>query len=116
MLKKNIELNPQCINGTIAFAVTNRGHLIPCCRCDDPPTMNDPEFQKLLAVSKISDYNSIEEILTTEEWINFEKNLKNHKGPPACFYICKKDKNEKDIQTTKMIDTETKKIVFKDRR
>jgi hypothetical protein len=115
-MSTNVILDPQCIKGTMAFAITNRGHLIPCCRCDDPPTMNDPEFQKLLAVSKISDYNSIEEILKTTEWIEFEKNLKEHKGPQTCYNTCRKNKKESEIQTLKMIDTKTNKIIFKDQR
>ena len=34
--KQSNQLDPQCFNGKMSFAVTNRGHLIPCCRCDDP--------------------------------------------------------------------------------
>jgi hypothetical protein len=115
-MSEKIELDPQCFKGTIAFAVTNRGHLIPCCRCDDPPTVRDPEFQKLLAVSKISDYNSIEEILATKEWLEFEENLRNHKGPDACIKTCRKNKEEKDTQVLKMIDPESNQILHKDYR
>jgi len=115
-MTKKTELDPQCINGTIAYAVTNRGHLIPCCRCDDPQTMNDSEFQKLLSVSKISDYNSINEILQTKEWIEFEENLKNNKGPHACFHTCRKNKEEKDTQVLKIIDPEKNKILHKNSR
>jgi|SRR6056297_779578 len=115
-MRKDTELDPQCFKGTIAYAVTNRGHLIPCCRCDDPATMNDPEFQKLLAVSKISDYDNIDEILSTKEWIEFVENLKNHKGPHACFHTCRKNKEEKNTQVLKMIDTESNEILHKDHR
>lgn len=111
-----MKLDPLCFKDRIAFAVTNRGHLIPCCRCDDPLTMNDPEFQKLLAVSKISDYNSIEEILVTKEWKEFEENLRNHKGPHACFHTCRKNKEEKNIQSIKLIDTQNDKVVYEENR
>lgn len=107
-MKEKPELDPLCIKGKIAMAITNRGELIPCCRCDDPHTINDNEFQKLLAVSKISDYNSIDEILDTEEWRNFEENLRNNRGPQACWNTCKKDKSQKDIQTLTVINPENK--------
>ena len=41
------------------------------CYCDDPPTTNDPEFQKLMAVSKLDDNESIKEILAKKEWARF---------------------------------------------
>tara|TARA_Y100000389_G_C16988810_1_gene283883 strand:+ start:152 stop:487 length:336 start_codon:yes stop_codon:yes gene_type:complete len=111
-----MKLDPQCTKGTIAFAVTNRGHLIPCCRCDDPPTMNDPKFQELLAVSKISDYNSVSEILETKEWVDFYNNLKNHIGPQACWHTCRKNKEEEAVQVIKMIDTKNNKVMYEDKR
>jgi len=105
-MKKNNTLDPLCLKGKIAMAITNRGELIPCCRCDDPHTTNDTEFQKLLKVSKISDYDSIDEILKTKEWKRFKKNLENNIGPKACWETCRKNKPENDIQTLTSIDTE----------
>jgi hypothetical protein len=103
-MNDNIELDPLCFKGSIAFAVTNRGHLIPCCRCDDPLTINDPEFQKLLSVSKISEYDSIDQILATNEWKEFEENLRNHTGPDACIRTCQKHKSQNTKQVIKVID------------
>lgn len=110
------KLDPQCFKNKIAFAVTNRGELIPCCRCDDPKTINDPEFKKLLKVSKISNYNTIEDILTTPEWINFEKDLRNNKGPDACWHTCRSNKRLDDIQEVKLIDPLTNNTLYKDTR
>lgn len=101
------ELDPLCIKAQIGFAVTNRGELIPCCRCDEPKTMNDPKFQKLLAVSKIEDYDSVDEILQTKQWKQFFKNLQNHKGPAACWRTCKKNKGQDKTQTFSVIDPVT---------
>lgn len=101
------ELDPLCIKAQIGFAVTNRGELIPCCRCDEPKTMNDLEFQKLLAVSKIEDYDSVDEILQTKQWKQFFKNLQNHKGPAACWRTCKKNKGQDKTQTFSVIDPVT---------
>lgn len=99
------ELDPLCLKGAIAIAVTNQGHLVPCCRCDDPRTMNNPEFQKLLAVSKISDYENIEQIMYTEEWSKFKSELEQHRAPPGCWSVCRKNKPEEHKQSWSVIDT-----------
>ena len=96
-----IKLDPICFKNQ-SMGVTNTGYLLPCCYCDDLPTLEDSEFQKLMAVSKIDDYETINEIIFSKEWKEFEENLRNHKGPPCCFHICRirEDKNNivrKDI-------------------
>lgn len=113
---KKVELDPLCQKGKIAMAVTNRGQLIPCCRCDDPRTMNDPEFQKLLKVSNIRDYDSIQEILNTKEWAEFNENLKNNIGPNACLETCRKNKPEEEIQNLKVFDPNTDMIIDEQNR
>ena len=61
------ELEPRCmIQGNERrqqAAVTNRGHLIPCCWIDQTEELKHPTMQKILAVSKISEVESIDEIL-----------------------------------------------------
>jgi len=101
-MTKEIKLDPICFRGTHMMAITNTGYLLPCCYCDHPSTLEDIEFKKLLAVSKIEDYETIDEILSKKEWIDFEENLRNHKGAPACIEVCRvrEDKNNiirKDI-------------------
>lgn len=107
----NYKLDPQCFKDEMSFAVTNRGHLIPCCRCDDPFTMEDPKFKKLLSVSKIDRYESIDEIIRQKEWLDFMRDLENHKGPHACFFTCRQNKAEDSIQTLEVLDPETKEVV-----
>lgn len=84
------KLDPKCLDNRMQAAITNRGELIPCCYCDTEKTLEDSKFQQLLKVSKISDYDTIEEIYLTKEWINFKKDLENDKGPWACQTICLK--------------------------
>ena len=87
------KLKPLCFKD-FSMAITNKGYLIPCCFCDDPPTMDDPEFQKLLKVSNIKDYDNIEDIFYTKEWMDFYKKLENNIAPcDACLSVCsvKKD-------------------------
>ena len=88
------KLDPECFKGNIGFAVTNRGELIPCCYCDVPNTINDPKFAKLLAVSKLSEVDCIQEILLTDEWQEFYSDLLNNKGPPACWNTCLEKKGD----------------------
>jgi len=97
---KNISMAPQCMpqregdtKERQTPAVTNTGHLIPCCWLDTTNTLKHPIMKKMLKVSKIDDYNSIDEILLTKEWINFAKNLSENnidKIVPECYNICKK--------------------------
>ena len=54
-----IKLKPRCMvksrTGQHQAAVSNRGHLIPCCWLDEKQTMDHPIMQELLKVSKISE-------------------------------------------------------------
>jgi len=104
-MKKHISSNkkylmPKCFNGHLQAAITNRGHLIPCCYCDTKTNLSSPEMIKLLKVSKIEDYDSIEEILLTDEWLEFANNLASDKGPPACWNVCVSGKNDTKRHTT----------------
>ena len=107
------ELDPLCFKSTIGMAVTNRGELIPCCRCDRPDNLDDPLFKYLLDVSKISEYNTIQEILDTEEWKNFYYGLSQNIGPMACVKTCSKERNKDKTQTFKILDPKTGEVKAK---
>ena len=80
-------------------AVTNRGHLIPCCWIDQTEELKHPTMQKMLAVSKIDEVESIDEILLSEPWQKFAKDLaeRNMKEiMPVCIKHCKKWSGGKD--------------------
>ena len=107
---KNIKLDPKCmrkrnrssfktgpdsISSKMDPAVTNRGHLVPCCFIDQQEELDDPIMKKMLKVSKISEHNSVEDILYSDEWKEFAKNLaeKNiDKIMPVCILHCSKDR------------------------
>lgn len=93
-MHKKGNLNPKCLNGEIAYAVNNRGHLLPCCRCDNPNTLKDPFFQKLLKVSKISEVSNIDQILNSKEWKKFETRLRKNIGPEVCHRTCGRFKSQ----------------------
>ena len=97
------ELEPRCmIQGNERrqqAAVTNRGHLIPCCWIDQTEELKHPTMQKILAVSKISEVESIDEILLSEPWQKFAKDLAENNFKeimPVCVTHCIKryDKNK----------------------
>ena len=91
-LMKN-EIDAKCLDSRQqAFGLTNRGELIPCCWVDTGYNRDHPTFQKLVKVSNIADHDSIEDILMTDEWIEFTENLFNGKGMPVCHHVCKKRK------------------------
>ena len=85
---KNIKLDPICFK-EFAFSITNKGELLPCCYCDEQDTLDDPEFQKLVKVSKLKDYDKIEDIFKNKEWKEFYDLLvKNIPPCHACFQTC----------------------------
>ncbi len=109
---KNILFDPKCFKDQ-KLAITNRGELIPCCYLDSKCGMSDSEILKLLKVSKISDYEKIEDILNTPEWINFEKKLlrKNGPWPMACTYFCQVRPNDDFIKREEFFNPENSKKI-----
>ena len=45
-------------------------------------------FLKLLKVSKVSEHNSIKDIVLSDEWLEFCENLKKDIAPEQCFKTC----------------------------
>lgn len=114
-MTEKILLDPKCINGTIDMAVDNRGRLIPCCYCDVPKMTNDPEYSKLLEVSYLENYDSVEEILATKQWKRFFKRLKQNNGFSECNKVCRKDKSELHTRVSTYHDPENGSIIGTDK-
>lgn len=95
-MKKNKLLDPQCLKGTMQVALTNKGELIPCCYLDTRANNENETYKKLLKVSKIKDYEKIEDIYFTKEWLDFANDLRNDKGPIGCFLTCPNSKDDKN--------------------
>ena len=116
---KPFKFEPKCINGTMQAAVTNRGHLIPCCWLDDKNNLNHPIMKSLLKVSKISEVDDIEQIVFTKEWIEFEKNLKERnfdKILPTCKHQCQVREDKDKIKKEIFFDPKTGKMAWKNIR
>ena len=102
MKKVVMKFKPKCMQNKIQMALTNRGHLIPCCWCDEQWSLKTPAFQKLLKVSKVSEVEDIEEILMTKEWMEFEENLRlERKIPKICIDHCmiKEGDDDRKVET-----------------
>ena len=106
--KGPIKLMPRCMFKNKAksqqAAVSNRGHLIPCCWLDNANTLNHPIMKELLKVSKINEVEDIEQILFSKEWQEFEKNLRERnmdKILDCCKHHCRlrEDKDKLKIET-----------------
>jgi hypothetical protein len=65
------KFNPICITKAEGMAHTCSGHLIPCCYLDYVNNI-DPAYRELLKDElKLSNNDSVEDILTSDEWLNF---------------------------------------------
>jgi hypothetical protein len=105
-----MKFKPKCLRGEIQTALTNRGHLIPCCYCDEQWVLKLPEFKKILKVSKVSEVEDIEEILYSKEWMEFEENLRLEKNiPEVCIDHCK-DRGDDKIRKETCYDSTGKMV------
>mgnify|MGYP006139455333 CR=1 FL=1 len=134
MAKEIVKLSPLCLpdpkgkrpgkNGqkhVMPMAVNNRGYLLPCCWCDEKNITSSKQFKPLYDVSKLEDYNNINEILETKEWIEFENDLINardigdedslKKVQPVCIHHCKVRKEEDKMKIETHFSAEGKKVV-----
>ena len=99
-MAQDLKMKPKCMNGTIQAAVTNRGHLIPCCYCDEDWALRTPQLKRIVEVSKISEHDTIEDILFSKPWLDFEENLRTNninEIPKICIDHCK-DRGEDKIK------------------
>ena len=100
------------MRGEIQPALNNRGYLLTCCYCDQKRVLETTQFKKLLKVSKLSEVDSIEDIIFSDEWREFEENLRTEKNiPKVCIEHCK-DRGDDNIKRETYFDS-TGKIVGK---
>lgn len=100
-MENDIKLDPECLkggypgspHGGLTMMVTNTGHLMPCAQLNVGDGIRDPEIQELMKYTKISDYDSLDDIISHPKWIEHFENLKKNIAPDRCFYCCKADNN-----------------------
>ena len=92
-----MQFSPKCFPNkqrTQPAALTNRGELIPCCWIDHRDRLKHPTMVKMLKVSKVSDYENVEDIFKTKEWQDFAKNLAE-KNMQEIMPVCKQHCGDK---------------------
>ncbi len=100
-----VKIKPKCMYGMEA-AVTATGWLVPCCWCDQPPTMNNGNFKRMILNPKLSlsKIKNINEITYSDGWQEFKKHLIESnidKLPPVCKKHCEV-KDDGDNKTAKI--------------
>jgi len=107
-IKSNVGIKPMCIRGNMNLAVTNRGQLLPCCKCDTHRMMKDPEFKKLVDNSYLTDYNSVNDILNNDYYKAFQESLERNRCPFACWDLCRTNKEKGRQEMTVAVKGELK--------
>lgn len=95
-----VKLNPKCLNGEQQLAIDNFGHLIPCCQCDTGRNRYDPYYIEFLKSCSIKDYETLDEILLSDAWMDFAKGLQNDKGFKVCYWYCGRENKDHKSEIT----------------
>tara|TARA_S200002703_G_scaffold87984_1_gene75937 strand:- start:37 stop:327 length:291 start_codon:yes stop_codon:yes gene_type:complete len=84
-------IDPKCLKGTTSFGHDTRGFIMPCCWC--AVMMTGDEGLKSLSQDhlKLSNVDSVEQIINSEEWNEFFRILKEQPedAPQVCKHLCK---------------------------
>lgn len=82
---------PKCmINPETGIFYNNRGFLTPCCWADGPEEEDDwKEFYT--EELNVSNNDNIEDILTSDVWVDFFHNLSNGNKKRVCEIYCMED-------------------------
>ena len=85
-----MKINPKCKAGK-DYSYSAKGFLLPCCWCDTVNPETDKELHKLFNPElHLSNVDSIEEILLSDEWLNFDESITKDfdKAPKVCKRYC----------------------------
>ena len=92
-----VKLTPKCLSGK-GYGYSAQGYLIPCCWCDprEGRTANDQgaiETEQIKSIFikehlKLTNVDSINEILKSKEWKGFYETLIN--DPDNALEVCKR--------------------------
>ena len=93
MKKLKPKCHPDYENGQSQFGYSAQGYLLPCCWCDQ----GAPEFEKLKTEDlAVANNDSIQDIITSDAWIEFGNSLVASNGenaPEMCWKYCASDKD-----------------------
>ena len=123
---KNIKLRPRCLPNpddpnyiSMPLAINNRGYILPCCWCDEKSVTTSERFKKIYNVSKLENFDTVEQLMGQPEWKEFENDLVRardvgdnlNKINGVCIHHCKvREKEDKiKVETTYRNGKELKK-------
>jgi len=84
-------IDPKCLRDNHRWGYRNEGFILPCCYMWSAAPVLVPEL--LQDKFNLSNVNSIDEILNSEEWKNFFEKIKNSQDCPwdLCKRYCPKN-------------------------
>lgn len=79
---------PKCLSGEQQVGHTARGYILPCCWWDRPDLFNSEIKDLVQEKFKLTNVDSVAEILESNEWKKFYANLADSKAPSLCHIYC----------------------------
>ena len=81
-------LYPKCLKPEHELGHTARGFLLPCCWADRPDLFESDMKNLVQEKFRLSKIKSVEEVLKSNEWSTFYKNLSKGIGCDICYIYC----------------------------
>jgi len=84
-------IDPKCLKGTTSLGHDTRGFIMPCCWCAGMVFRDDGLESLTKDHLKLSNVDSVEQIISSKEWNEFFKVLKEQPedAPQICKLVCK---------------------------
>ena len=79
---------PKCINNQQQFGHTARGYILPCCWWDRPNLFNSEIKDLVQEKFKLTNIDSVAQIVESDEWKKFYADLADGKAPSLCHTFC----------------------------
>ena len=94
-------MKPKCLNGEQCYGYNIEGYLLPCCWADHPDYIG--QFKNLTKDKfKLSNVDSIESIIESDEWQDFWDTLTNRpeEAPEVCKNYCSDTHEHKKVSNS----------------
>lgn len=82
------KIYPKCLHDDHHLGHTARGYLLPCCWSDRPELFEGDMKDLVKDKFKITNIDNIEQVIQSDEWQTFYKDLENGIGRKICYIYC----------------------------
>ena len=79
---------PKCLSGEQQVGHTARGYILPCCWWDRPDLFNNEIKDLVQEKFKLTNVDSVAQIVESDEWKKFYADLAVGKAPSLCHTYC----------------------------